>query len=60
MKYHSCMFIGNVSGCSHVDSTMEIKEITKTAKEGGDSDKSGVIEKPNTVAFAGEDPKTAM
>ena len=60
MKYHPCMFIGNTSGCFHVDSTMELKETTKTAKEGGNSDKSEVIEKPNTVAFADEVPKTAM
>ena len=39
---------------------MELKETTQTAKEGGDSDKSEVIEKPSTVAFADEDPKTAM
>ena len=39
---------------------MELKETTKTAKEGSNSDKSEVIEKPSTVAFAAEDPKTAM
>ena len=43
-----------------MDSTMELKETTQTAKEGGDSDKSEVIEKPSTVAFADEVPKTAM
>ena len=43
-----------------MDSIMECKETTKTAKEGGNSDKSEVIEKPITVVFAAEDPKTAM
>ena len=39
---------------------MEMKETTQSAKEGGDLDKTEVIEKPSTVAFADEDPKTAM
>ena len=48
-----------MSGCFHEDITEQLKDTTKTAKEDGHLDQSG-MDRTIRVSFAGEETKTAL